>query len=248
MLKHRVSLLLLVSPLLAIAQDRDFAPLERSWTASLTGGFADTFQLVLGGTYGDGPDFQNRLTVGLNDALRKGDSLSVFGWSTTDMPKATPNWQAGVLYKTSVVKRKMHALSVTGGVQRWLLPMIKTGAIDWMVTGNATFSTSIKGVPLFVSGDSYSLLKSTLPTGTGVYSQIYTHHKLWKGEGLELSLRHGPAYSYSWGFYGAQGNRVFRYNGALLLTSRAFNVEVGYRQQVGLQDPIPSNRYWYCLV
>jgi hypothetical protein len=43
--------------------------------------FASTFQLVLGGTYGAGPDFQNKLTVSLNNVLRSDDSLSVFGWS-----------------------------------------------------------------------------------------------------------------------------------------------------------------------
>ena len=76
-----------------------------TWTVGLTGGFTNTFQLILGDTFGKGPDFQDKLTASVNDAFTSGDSVSMFGWSTTDLPSATPNWQAGLLYKAPLLRR-----------------------------------------------------------------------------------------------------------------------------------------------
>jgi hypothetical protein len=231
-----------------VAMGQDAPARKRTWTASLTGGFASTFQTALGGTFGDGPGFQNRLTVSLNNAFRAGDSVSAFGWSTTDLPTSTPNWQAGLLYKAPVMRRKAGTITVTGGLQRWLLPVIKTGAKDWLFSGNLTYATKVKRVPLFVAADSYSLLQSTLPTGSVVYTQVYTEHRLLTRDGLRLLVRQGPAYTHSWGFYGATGSRLLRYGGAVVLQSKAATVEAGYRQQAGLQDNVPDNRYWYFLL
>ena len=44
----------------------------------MQGGYASTFQLTLGGMFGDGPAFQDRATVALNNAFRNGDSLFGF--------------------------------------------------------------------------------------------------------------------------------------------------------------------------
>jgi hypothetical protein len=187
-----------------------------AWAVNLTSGFTNTFQLILGDTFGKGPDFQDKLTVSLNNALANGDSVTMFGWSTTDLPSETPNWQAGLLYKASLLRRKNHALFLTAGGQRWVLPMVGSGTKDWFVTGNLTYGTSVKRIPIFVSEDSYSLLKSTLPTGSALYSQIYTQYVLLKRHGFQLALRQGPAYSYSWGLYGVYGNRVVRYGGSLI--------------------------------
>jgi hypothetical protein len=200
--------------------------------------------LILGDTFGKGPDFQNKLTASVNDAFTSGDSLSMFGWSTTDLPSATPNWQAGLLYRIPLVRRGSHTLFLTVGGQRWVLPLVGSGAKDWMVTPNLTYGTSIKGVPIFFSEDSYSLLKSTLPTGSALYSQVYTQHKLWSHHGLQLALRQGPAYSYSWGFYGIEGNRVLRYGGSVIADWKGTTVEAVYRKQFGLQDGMPNNGYW----
>jgi hypothetical protein len=246
MFGNRLVFTLLLWSLAATGQD---APaLKPTWTASLTGGFASTFQMTLGGTYGDGPAFQNRLTVSLNNAFRGGDSISAFGWSTTDLPTRAPNWQAGLLYKALVMHRKAGTITMTGGVQRWVLPAIKTGAKDWLFSGNLTYGTKVKRVPPFVTADSYSLLESTLPTGTVVYTQVYTEHRLLSRDGLRVMLRQGPAFTHSWGFYGAEGNRVFRYGGALLLSTKHATLEGGFRQQAALQDKIPDNRYWYVLL
>ncbi|HEY2013490.1 MAG TPA: hypothetical protein VGH38_08320, partial [Bryobacteraceae bacterium] len=137
--------------------------LARTWTVALQGGFTNTFQLVLGGTFGEGSDWQNRLTVSVNNLWRNGDSLSVFGWSTTDLPTATPNWQAGMIYRNRVFKTKRHSLVLGGGAQRWLLPSVKTGAQDWLVSGHLNYTTGLKHLPITVSQESWSLLRSTLP-------------------------------------------------------------------------------------
>jgi hypothetical protein len=218
-----------------------------TWSLAVTGGFTNTFQLILGGTYGAGPDFQNRLTAGVNDVFLKGDTLSTFGWSTTDIPSASPNWQAGLMYKLPLLRRKNHSLALTGSGQRWILPMVGKGTKDWFVIGNLTYGTSVKRIPVFVSGDSYSLVKSNLPTGHALYTQIYTQQPLLNHRGFRLALREGPAYTYSWGLYGASGSRVMRYSGALISSWKGTTLEASYRQQFGLQDKIPNNRYWSFL-
>lgn len=218
-----------------------------TWSLALTGGFANTFQMTLGGTYGAGPAFQNRLTAGVNNAFLKGDSLSTFGWSTTDIPSATPNWMAGLLYKAPLLRGKNHSLSLTGGGQRWILPEVGHRTKDWVVTGNLTYGTTVKRIPVFISEDSYSLVKSNMPTGSELYTQIYADHPLMNRHGLRMALREGPAYTYSWGFYGCIGSRVMRYSGALISSWKGTTLEAGYRQQFGLQDKIPNNRYWSFL-
>jgi hypothetical protein len=220
----------------------------RTWTVSLQGGFTNTFQMVLGGTFGKGSDWQDRMAVGVNNLWRDGDNLSMFGWSTTDLPTGTVNWQAGMLYKARVLKTRRQVLFAGGGVQRWLLPSVKSGAQDWLVSGNLNYATSVKRLPIAVSQDYWSLLRSTLPKGSASYTQINTQHTLWTREGFKLALRHGPSYTYAWGFYGAQGNRVVRYGATLVATWKGTTFEGGCRQQFGLQDGIHDNRYWSILM
>jgi hypothetical protein len=241
----------LLSPFFALAQSVPGKSVESkdapAWSINLTGGFASTFQMVLGSTFGPGQDVQDKLTVGVDNAFLKGDSVSAFGWSTTDLSNATPNWQAGLLYKLPILRRKNQNLSLTAGAQRWLLPLVKTGSKDWLATGNLTYGTFVKRTPVFISGDSYSLVKSNLPAGSALYSQIYTQHRLLHRNGLDLVLREGPAYAYSWGFYGCNGNRDFRYGGSLISSWKGTSLEATYRRQVALQDKIPDNGYWSFL-
>ena len=222
--------------------------LDPAWTVSLQGGYANTFQLMLGGTFGHGPDIQNRLTASISNLVRSGDSLTFFGWSTTDAASLTPNWQAGAGYKSRILHKRHQTILIGGGVQRWLFPNVKTGANDWLATGTLTYATLVKHVPVTVTEDSYSLLVSTLPTGSLLYTQIQAQHSLLKHEHYQLSLRHGPAHTYGWGFYGAAGNRVVRYGAAVALTWNDTTIELGCRQQFGLQDRVPYNRFWNFLV
>jgi hypothetical protein len=245
---HVLACGVLIVPLLVQAQANLSSPDESkpapTWTFSLSGSLTNTFQLILGDRFGKGPDFQDQLTVGVNDIFARGDSLSVFGWSTADLPSASPNWQSGLLYKLPLLRRKNHLLVLSGGGQRWVLPMVGSGAKDWMVTGNLTYETALKRVPIFFSEDSYTLLKSTLPTGSATYSHVYTQHALFKYHGFRLALRQGPAYSYSWGFYGINGSRVLRYGGSLVANWRGNGIEAGYSKQFGLQDGVSNNGYW----
>jgi hypothetical protein len=218
-----------------------------TWFINITGGYANAFQLILGDTFGAGPDFQDKLTAGVNNTFLKGDSVSVFGWSTTDVPSVTPNWQAGLLYKLPLLRQKNHSLFLTAGGQRWILPLVGPGTKDWFVTGNMTYGTSVRRIPVFVSEDSYNLVKSNLPTGSALYSQIYTQQPFFNRHGFRLALREGPAYTYSWGLYGCSGNRVVRYSGILISSWKGTTMETGYRKQFGLQDGIPNNGYWSVL-
>jgi hypothetical protein len=223
--------------------------LTRTWTASLQAGYSNTFQMTLGGTFGDGPDFQNRASVALNNAFRAGDTLQFFGWSTTDAPTSVHDWQAGLTYKAIAFHRKRHTLALGGGVQRWILPNVKSGAQDWLISGALTYNTTAGKVPIVVTQDSWSLLRSTLPSGSAVYTQVYSQHTLLKRENFRLLLRQGPAHTYSWGMYGAQGNRVFRYGATVVLAwKNSTTLEGGFRQQFGLQDGIHYNRYYSLLL
>ena len=223
-------------------------PLDPVWSVSLQGGYASTFQLMLGGTFGEGPDFQTKLTASAGNLLRQGDNLSFYGWSTTDLPGAAPNWQAGFSYKERILHKGRHAVSLGGGVQRWLFPLVKTGSNDWLATGTVNYATSVKHVPISVTSDSFSLLTSTLPPGSLLYTQIQAQHPLWKRGRYQVSLRHGPMHTYSWGFWGANGNRIVRYGTALALVRNNTSVEFGCRQQFGLQDKIAYNRFWTVLI
>lgn len=218
------------------------------WSVTATAGFTSTFQMVLGSTFGPGQDVQDKLTAGVSNAFLKGDNISVFGWSTTDLSIVVPNWQAGALYKLPLLHRHNQSLFLTVGGQRWLLPLVKTGSKDWLATGNLTYGRSLKHLQVFGSADSYSLLKSNLPKGSALYSQLYTQHVLLNRHGVNLALREGPAYTYSWGFYGCNGNRVVRYGGSLLASWKGTTLEALYRRQFGLQDNITNNGYWSFLI
>ena len=217
---------------------------DRTWTAGVQAGYSNTFQMTLGGCFGAGPYFQDKITAGASNLFRAGDSLSVYGWSATDLPKWRVNWQSGIGYRSRIFARRGHSLSLTGGIQRWNLPGVKNGTRDWVIAGTLNYSGKFKRVPVLVQQDSWSLAASTLPTGSLVYTQIQTQATLLSRDHLELVVRHGVHHTYSWNFYGTNGNRVVRYGAALALTWKNTTFEGGCRQQFGLQDGIPYNRFW----
>ncbi len=233
--------ILAVFPSAAMAQIRS----DAQWSASLQSGLADTFQLTLGGMFGGGPALQNKLTAGMRNAFRSGDFISVYGWESIDVHKRDINWQAGFGYQTVVFKRRGTVLSLGSGVQHWRFPNVKTGTHDWLIPGNLTFQNVLpKKFSLLVTQDSWSLLKSPLPTGSLLHTQVWVQRTLFRREKIQIALKHGPAHTYSWNFYGAQGNRVFRYQSMLAITSGKLTIEGGFRKQVGLQDGIQDNNYW----
>ena len=218
------------------------------WATSLQSGLAETFQLTLGGTFGAGPAWQNRVQTGLSNLAVNGDSLFVFGTDTTDLRTAANDWQVGIGYKRPLFTTRRLSLLGGAGFQHWRLPSVKTGANDWLTHESLTLLSRLGSLPITVTSDSWSLLKSPLPTGTVLHTQVWLQHRLLKREALEISFRHGPAHTYSWGFYGAQGNRVIRYQTMLGLAWKGATLEGGYRQQFGLQPGIPDNSYWQFAV
>jgi hypothetical protein len=209
---------------------------------------ADTFQLTLGGTFGNGPAFQNRLASGLTNAFRSGDSLLVYAWDTFDTRNRSNNWQAGLGYRAPVWKKGRHFLALGSGVQRWLFPSVKSGSNDWLIPGNLVYQVRVAKGTWVTTSDSWTLLKSTLPLGSLLHTQSWLQYTLLKRDPVQISFRHGPAHTYSWNFYGTQGNRVFRYQTMMVLAFNHFSVEGGYRKQWGLQKGICDNNYWQFAV
>jgi predicted secreted protein len=220
----------------------------RSVTLSLQSGFAETFQLTLGGMFGAGPAWQNRVTFTLNNATSPADAIVLTGWQTHDTPTHANDWLAGIAYRRKVVNRRQNALTLTGGFQKWRFPSVKSGANDWLAAYNALYQTRLGAVPITVSSDAWTILYSPLPGGSLINTQASAIHPLVKSDKWSLSLKHGPSHTYSWNFYGTQGHRVLRYSAGLVASTRATVVEAGYRKQWALQPRIPENNFWSVCV
>ena len=204
-------LVCLLAPAISSAQSATPAKPEMRWVTTLTTGFADTFQLTLGGLFGGGPAWQSRMQSGLSNVWRAGDSAYVYGWHSFDAPSTISSYQAGAGYKLPVWKHGRQTLVLGSGVQYWRFPSVKTGANDWLIPGNMQYTTRIAGQGVIITSDSWSLLKSPLPTGSLLHTQGWLQHKVFKNDHVSVAFRHGPAQTYSWNFYGTNGNRVLRY-------------------------------------
>lgn len=224
----------------AAAQSRP----EPEWTTAIQTGMADTFQLTLGGMFGEGPAWQNRLTTGIVNGFRAGDSLSIYAWDTFDTSDYSHNWQGGIGYRAPVWKRGNHLLVLGSGYQYWRFPSVKTGTNDRLIPGNLLFQTRISRIPVTVTSDSWTLLSSPLPTGSLLHTQVWLPYRLVNRPGLKIDFKHGPAHTYSWNFYGTNGNRIFRYQTMLCITTKGVTIEGGYRKQWGLQPGIQPNNFW----
>lgn len=220
------------------------ARLPMHWVTTAQTGLADTFQMTLGGMFGEGPAFQSKLTTGLTNVFRDGDMVWVFGSDSHDVRDHANDWMAGGGYKVPVWKRKAQAVTLNTSLQRWVFPNVKSGAKDWLIVGNLMYQNRFGKTGFSAQTESYSLLKSTLPMGSAIYNQVFLHHTLLKRDDFNVQLKHGPAHTYAWDIYGTKENRIFRYQAIVSLNWRSYSIEGGYRKQVGLQDPIPHNRYW----
>ena len=218
------------------------------WTVTLQSGFADTFQLTLGGVFGAGPAWQNRVTLTRARVFRDGDAITITGFNTHDAPSHNNDWTAGVAYRARLIQRPKHILYASGGIERWRFPGVLCGSQDWNLAYNATYATRIKRIPVTVQSNAWTILHSNLPKGSLVHTLAWIDHSLHEGHGFKLVLRHGPQHTYSWNFYGTNGHRVVRYASALVLSRGRHTVEFGYRQQYGLQKRIPDNRFWHLML
>lgn len=215
------------------------------WVTTLQTGFADTFQLTLGGTFGRGPAWQNRASTGLANLFRPGDLLSLHGWNTTDAPLGVNSTIAGIAYRAPVWRRASQSLTLGSGLQYWNFPTVLTGTTDWLIPGNLAYTARAGRLPITVTSDSWTLLASRLPKGSLVHTQGWIDYPLIHTDPVRLTFRHGPAHTYSWDFYGTHGHRVVRYQTALVLSWKGNQVEAGWRKQWGLQHGIPDNRFWH---
>ena len=214
------------------------------WLTSAQTGMSDTFQLTLGGMFGNGPAWQNKLTASVSNVFRGGDAVYVYGWNSLDTRGLDNSWQAGAGYKCQVLKTERHTLTLGSGVQRWLFPTVKTGANDWLIPGSLAYQTRLGKVPIAVTQDSWTLLSSPLTKGSLLHTQVWLQHGVYRNKRLAVTFKHGPAHTYSWNFYGTNGNRVLRYQTMLAIAWKNTQIEGGLRKQWGLQNGIQDNRYW----
>lgn len=242
MAHFRALILFLLLTLPVLAQEK---PPVR-FSGAFQTGFASTFQLTLGGTYGAGPAWQNRVTFNVHNVFTKGDAVSVYGWKTLDLPATAWDWHAGIWYRIRPITTKRQNLLVSAGIQRWRFPSAAKGTQDWIAAANVNY-TGRNRLTFWNTTDTWSLLHSNMPGGTLLHTQGGLQHRLLKHDDWSIVLRHGPAYTYSWNFYGKNDSRVIRYGANVATSYKSSTLEVYFRQQGGLQNGIPDNRYWSVL-
>lgn len=234
---------------LSRGQQREQPPQPRLvWTSAVQTGLTERFQLALGGLFGGGPAWQSRLDAAASNVWREGDALYLYGAESMDLDSLRSDWQAGAGYRRPLMKRSRHEISASAGLQHWKFANVFRGANDWLSHENLTLRSRLRPFALTVTSDSLSLLASPLPTGTLLHTQVWMEHPVWSRDAVQALVRHGPAHTYSWGFYGAHGHRVVRYQSAVVLAAAGAKFEFGYRQQIGLQPRVPDNRLWHFTV
>ncbi|HBY61738.1 MAG TPA: hypothetical protein DEH78_18095 [Solibacterales bacterium] len=220
------------------------APARMGWVTTIQTGLAETFQLTLGGLFGPGPAWQNKLETGLANVWQGGDYLFVLASDSKDLRNGHDNWLAGIGYRRPVWSRGRQHLSFTGGFQHWKFRGVKNGTNDWLSHENLTYKFAWK-LPVTVTSDSWSLFQSPLAKGSLLHTQAWLEHRIARTESPRIVLRHGPAQTYAWGLYGTHGNRVMRYQSMVILAWKGTRLEGGLRKQWGMQPNIPDNTYWH---
>ena len=216
------------------------------WTTTLVTGLADTFQLTLGGAFGNGPAWQSRIESGLTNAWSQGDSVYVCLSESLGLDPRRSDWQANVEYRRPVWEQGRQQLAALFGFQHWKFANVKTGTNDWLTHEALIYRAALpRRLGVIATSDSWTLLKSPLPKGSLLHTQVWVEHVLHKSERVSVTFRHGPAHTYSWEFYGTNGHRVIRYQTLVAITFRGgTRVEGGIRRQLGLQPSIPDNNFW----
>lgn len=215
----------------------------RRWVTTLSTGFADCFQLTLGGMFGEGPGWQTKVTTGISNAAVRGDYLYFFGWNTQDTRTNANDWYAGLAYKAPVWSHRSQSLVLGTGIYKLRFPSVKTGVNDWMIPINLQYQTKIK-LPVIVTSDAWTLPTSTLQRGTLLHTQAWLVHPIVKRDSVQVQFRHGPAHTHAWDFWGTHGERIWRYQTLLVISWKNNTVEGGFRRQFGQQPGILDNNYW----
>lgn len=200
-------------------------------------------QLSLGGLFGEGPAEQNRLTVTGTSVLRSRDSLQFYGWSTTSVKSVDTDADIGVRYRTPLRRAGPGTLVGGAGLEHWYFPSVLGGTRDLVVDSYLAWAGG-ETIPLTVSANGKTAVRSDLQTGTFVCLQALHTQKLFRTRGVGFALQHGPAYLYNWDLYSRPGHRALRYYGTVIANRGNWGAEVMLRPQLGLQPRIPDNRYW----
>jgi hypothetical protein len=134
---------------------QDGSALQRHQPAvTLQTGFARAFQLNLGGTFGDGPGWQNRVILDFPNVVAKGDGITMNGWMTVDAPSGRRDWIAGVGCRAPARRIGRGTLAVTAGWQRWLFPSVLGGVRDHLAAVNGSYRVPWK-LPFTVPADQW---------------------------------------------------------------------------------------------
>ena len=232
-----------LSPPAAAAGPRTLPRNTARWSTTWQSGVSQGMQLSLGALFNEGPAQQNRLTVTRASWLRTGDSLQLYGWSTTDLRAAHTDFETGFRYRAPLRRIAHGTLTGGGGLEHWNFPSVLGGTRDLTLDSFLGWSGGEK-VPISFTANGKTLLRSDLPRGTFVCVQALHTQKLGSFRGNRVSVQHGPAYVYSFGLYGRDGHRVLRYYGTASVTRGRWGVEAMFRPQLGLQPGIPDNKYW----
>jgi hypothetical protein len=213
------------------------------WTATWQSGIAQTMQLSLGGLFNAGPAEQNRLAAVRSGVLRSSDSLQLYSWSTTDLRTGSTDVDVGARYRVPVRTLARGKIVAGGGLEHWRFPSVLGGTND-IVADSYLGWTGGERIPVTISANAKTLVRSDLCRGTFLNVQTLLSHRIAGWRSARLSLQHGPSYVYSWNLYGRSGHRVFRYVISPQLSFSSWLVEGTLRPQAGLQPAIPDNRFW----
>lgn len=213
------------------------------WSATMQSGLADAMQLSLGGSFGDGPAFQNRVTITRTGLSHSRDSLQFYGWTTTDLRSGALDTDVGIRYRVPVRRFRRTNLVAGAGLEHWNFPSVLGGTRDIVLDTYASWAGGER-MPWSVSANGKTLLRSDLPRGTFLCVQANYTNRLLKLGSRSLIVQHGPVYVYSWGLYGRSGHRVLRYAAAVQFGDNKWGAEFLMRPQIGLQPGIPDGRYW----
>jgi hypothetical protein len=232
----------------APAAAQNFNARKFAISGSYTTSIASIYQPSMGFLIGSGPVHQDLLSVSASNLLRKNDSLTAFGWDNYDFgDKNFHEWDAGIEYDMPISK----SAKVRADYQHWSYPSGLLGTTDNVVMAGLDYS--FRKVNLSADGR----MQVTGPHSRGKMFSIRANrkHELFKQSlgkrGYGLSLRHGPEYSHSKGFFGLDSPMDVRYDAILALSRGRYALNFQLRPQRALNPEIKQhgeskhwNAYW----
>ncbi len=205
-------------------------------------GFASTTALPLGDS-GRGAGQQDMAVFQFNNVFLNKDGVTLYNWQSIDR-NGVPQWDATIMYKIHVVNIGGGTISGSTAVQRWHLPLV-AGTNDW-VSGNSLYYDRPGKFPISLEADAKTVIGANrdIARGSFLVFAATTSTPLKKIGPYALSLRHGPTLVEGLGMYQVNGARLFRYQGALVVSRGPYSFEFIGGPQIGLQSGINNSTYW----